>query len=230
MNVISSTFWGEGPSDERFLPKIIQRTLEAVLLECARGEWEVMEPCILKSHAQDFPGKVVDIAKQSAGFTLVFVHTDADAPNENEKAIPNKIMPALQAVQLLLEVDACKNIIAVIPVTKMENWKLADLDALQAVFGVALDWAQLGLNLGTRQLEQRANSKELLSESMKAAMNLRGRRRNQFTLEDIDDALAKRISLQKIGRFDSFQLFLSRLKETLIELNIIRKDCDVVLS
>ena len=59
MNVISSTFWGEGPSDERFLPKIIQRTLEAVLLECARGEWEVMEPCILKSHAQDFPGKVV---------------------------------------------------------------------------------------------------------------------------------------------------------------------------
>jgi len=93
-----------------------------------------------------------------------------------------------------------------------------------------LDWAQLGLNLGTRQLEQRANSKELLSESMKAAMNLRGRRRNQFTLEDIDDALAKRISLQKIGRFDSFQLFLSRLKETLIELNIIRKDCDVVLS
>lgn len=228
MNVISSTFWGEGPSDERFLPKIIQRTLEAVLMECARGEWEVLEPCILKSRASDFPQQVVDIAKQSQGFTLVFVHTDADAPNETQKAIPNKITPALQAISQLADDEACKNIIAIIPVTKIENWKLADIDALQNVFGVQLDLVQLGLNLGTPQLEQRANSKELLTNVMKAAMDQRGRRRNQFSLEDIDDALSKRISLEKIARFDSFQCFFERLKENLMRQNIIQEDCDVV--
>jgi hypothetical protein len=123
---------------------------------------------------------------------------------------------------------SCKNIIAIIPVTKIENWKLADLDALQNVFGVQLDLVQLGLNLGTPQLEQRANSKELLTNVMKAAMDQRGRRRNQFSLEDIDDALSKRISLEKIARFDSFQCFFERLKENLMRQNIIQEDCDVV--
>jgi hypothetical protein len=63
---------------------------------------------------------------------------------------------------------------------------------------------------------------------MKAAMDQRGRRRNQFSLDDIDDALSKRISLEKIARFDSFQHFFERLKENLMRQNIIQEDCDVV--
>ena len=225
MNVISSTFWGEGPADERFLPKIIQRTLEAVLIACARGEWEVLEPCILKTQKSDFAGQVVDIATQSVGFTLVFVHTDADDIDEDRKAIPNKINPALEQIFQLSDDKVCKNIVPVIPVTKIENWKLVDLDALQEVFGVQMDWAKLELNLGIQQLEKRASSKKMLTAAMEQATILRGRRRNQFTLEDIDEALSKRISLQKLARFDSFQRFSTRLKLTLIQQNIIRQDC-----
>jgi hypothetical protein len=229
MNVISSTFWGEGPSDDRFLPKLIQRTLEAILYDCARGEWEVLEPYILKSRETSFVRQVADIATQSAGFTLAFVHTDSDAPDERDRAIPYKISPALEQVTYLEPNDACKNIIAVIPVTKIENWKLADLEALQELLGVQMNWTDLGLNIGIQQLEQRADSKELLSAAFRAATALRGRRRNQFTLEDLDESLAKRISLQNIARYDSFQRFLGRLTASLIEQNIIREDCETDL-
>jgi hypothetical protein len=227
MNVISTAFWGEGPSDERFLPKIIQRTLESVLLQCAQGEWEVLEPCIMKSAASNFVEQVIDIAQKSVGFTLVFVHTDADASDENQKAMPFKVNPALERLNQLSEDMYCKHIVAVIPVTKVENWKLSDLEALQSIFGVSLDWTKLGLNIGVQQLEQRANSKELLEDAMKAATQLRGRRRNSFTLEDIDETLAKRISMQNIARFKSFQNFLERLKMSLTQQNIINDNCDI---
>ena len=181
-------------------------------MSCARGEWEVLEPCILKTRAYGFVEQMVDIASQSSGVTLVFVHTDADATDENQRAMPNKITPALQQISNLSDDQACKHIVAVIPVTKIENWQLADLEALQEVIGVQLDLEQLGLNLGIQQLEQRANSKELLLSALQMATTLRGRRRNQFTREDIDEPLAKRISLQKLARFDSFQRFSNRLK------------------
>lgn len=229
MNVLSSTFWGEGPSDERFLPKIIQRVLEALLLECARGEWEVMEPAILRSSQQGFRSQMLDVAKQSSGFTIVFVHTDADARDEDHRAMPNKVQPALQAVDQLSEQEACKNIVAVIPVTKIENWKLADLNALQEVFGVEMDWQKLGLNISIMHREQQARSKELLESIIKEANDLRGKRRNLFSMNDLDEPLAKSLSLKEIARYDSFQRFLNRLKTALIEKNIIRTDCEADL-
>jgi hypothetical protein len=103
MNVISSVFWGEGVSDDRFLPKLIQRTLETVLFQGAKGEWEVLEPYVMKSNENTFVDQVRDISHKSVGFTLVFVHTDADAKDENQKALPFKINPAL------LEIDSLES-------------------------------------------------------------------------------------------------------------------------
>ncbi|MCC6413625.1 MAG: DUF4276 family protein [Saprospiraceae bacterium] len=230
MNVLSSTFWGEGPSDERFLPKIIQRVLEAVLHECARGEWEVLEPEVLHSDERAFGDQIMDIAKQSAGFTLAFVHTDADARNEADRAIPYKIEPALQLIQDLPDQEVCKNIVAVVPVTKIENWKLADLNALREIVGVDLDWAKLGLNMSVQHREQQAQSKQLLSNVIREANIVRGNRRKQYALSDIDEPLAKRLALREIARYDSFQKFLARLKSALIHQNIIRNDCEANLS
>jgi hypothetical protein len=91
MNVLTSAFWGEGPSDERFLPKLLQRVIEALLFECARGGWEVLEPMVLQSQANGFKDQVEDVARKAAGLTLLFVHTDADARDEEEIAKSVKI-------------------------------------------------------------------------------------------------------------------------------------------
>ena len=77
MNTLVSAFWGEGISDERFLPVLIQRTLEALMLQCAQGEWDVLEPLIIhpNRNIEGFVNQVQDLAHQAHGFHLLFIHT-----------------------------------------------------------------------------------------------------------------------------------------------------------
>ena len=198
MNTLVSAFWGEGISDERFLPVLIQRTLEALMLQCAQGEWDVLEPLIIhpNRNIEGFVNQVQDLAHQAHGFHLLFIHTDADAPEEALKAIPFKINPAILAVQNAPQTIAyCREIIPVIPVVKVENWKLSDSDALREALATELDDVALGLNLGIRQLEQKGDSKELLATILS---KINENRRIPVLLEDLDGALAKGIYLQKI--------------------------------
>ena len=225
MNTLVSAFWGEGSSDRRFLPVLIQRTLEAIMQECAEGEWDIHEPVVLHPNrkATDFVAQIADLSRQSAGFQLLFIHTDADAEDENEKAMPFKIVPAIEAVdQAQPAENYCKGIVAVVPVVKVENWKLADSDALRNVIGTELTDAALGMNIGTKQLEKKSASKELLSDILRKTNQ---GKRIPVDLADLDAALAKSISLNKIHRFKSFQQFVHRLKTALIRQNIIRTTC-----
>jgi hypothetical protein len=224
MNILYSSFWGEGRTDERFFPILIKRVLDELLQACARGEWDVEAPITLKSEKDGFVASVLDVAQQSIGYSLVFVHTDADAPSIANKALPNKIDPALKAVEALDGNQACKYVVPVVPVTKSENWKLADLEALEQILGVQLDRQALGLNKSAENLEEYADSKSLLQNVIKAAGAQR-RRKNALSNHVLDDALAKQISLQALNKFTSFRHFLDGLKKVLIDQNIIEQDC-----
>lgn len=226
MNTLVSAFWGEGISDERFLPVLIQRTLEALMMQCAQGEWDVLEPLLLHParNAGGFVDQVLDLSRQASGFHLLFIHTDADAPEETLKAIPFKINPAIEAIQNApLADDYCKEIIPIIPVVKIENWKLSDSAALREALATELDDAALGLNIGTRQLEGKSESKELLAAILD---KINEGRRIHVLPEDLDAALAKGIHLQRISRFRSFEMFVNRLKASLIAQNILEEDCE----
>jgi hypothetical protein len=225
MNVLSSTFWGEGRTDERFLPILIQRVLDSFLFNCGRGQWEAQNPIVLHTNTIGFVESVVDIAKQSVNFHLLFVHTDADAPSIDHKAMPNKIKPALEAILGLPEESVCRHLVAVIPVTKTENWKLADLVAIEQILGVTLDRQSLGLNKRVNNLEEYADSKKLWQKIIKETDIMR-KRRNAFVANKLDDALAQEISLSELYRFKSFRHFLDGLKKALIDQNIIDSDCD----
>ena len=224
MNVLSSTFWGEGRTDERFLPILIQRVLDSFLFACSRGQWEAQNPIVLNSNTMGFVESVVDVAKQSVNFHLLFVHTDADAPSVDHKAMPNKIKPALDAIHELPAETVCRYLVAVVPVTKTENWKLADLGAIEQILGVTLDRQSLGLNKRVNKLEEYADSKGLLQKIIKEA-NIKRKRRNAFVAKKLDDALAQTISLSELYRFKSFRHFLDGLKKALIDQNIIEQDC-----
>lgn len=228
MNTLVSAFWGEGISDKRFLPVLIQRTLEEIMLECAEGEWEILEPLPLHPdrRANGFVEQVLDLSRQAAGFHLLFVHTDADASDENEKAIPHKISPAVEALQNAGKPENyCQELVPVIPVVKIENWKLADSAALRNAIGTVLSEEALGLNIGSKQLEVKSTSKEMLSEVLQRANE---GRRIPVELVDLDAALAKGISLKKIYRFKSYQQFVARLKDALVRQNIVKIDCSPV--
>lgn len=226
MNTVCSAFWGEGISDERFFPILIQRLLEALFRQCGKGEWDIMEPIVLKSASGGFVEQVLDVARQSQGLHILFIHTDADARSAGEKVMPHKIAPALEAIRQLPEGERCNVIIPVIPVTKSENWKLADSDALREVLGTNLDDQVLGLNIGAKQLEARANSKALLDQVIEAVQLQRGARRYRIRPADLDASLAKSIRLGKLYQYDSFKRLVIETKDKLISMNMIETDCE----
>jgi hypothetical protein len=229
MNIINSIFWGEGSSDERFLPKVIERVLHALVSACGKQSWEIYEPTVLKSKKESFVLQVIDISQKADGYTFCFIHTDADAANAKEKAWPNKIQPALKA---LAEVPAsCTNIIFVVPVTKIENWKLSDTDALRVAIGSNLNDQELGLNIGRLQLEQRADSKQLLQNAILSAWKSKNQTGNVFHfMEELDAALANNIRLQRLYELSSFRDFVADLQEQLLSAKVISFDCDAKKS
>ena len=50
MNMLVMGLYVEGPTDDRFLPVIIQRAAEKLLLQYARAEVVVLEPIVIKKH------------------------------------------------------------------------------------------------------------------------------------------------------------------------------------
>ena len=50
MNTLVMGLYVEGPTDDRFLPVIIQRTAEHILLKYDRAEVTVLEPIVIKKH------------------------------------------------------------------------------------------------------------------------------------------------------------------------------------
>lgn len=49
MTMLVMGLYVEGPTDNRFLPVIIQRTAEHILLQCDRAEVTVLEPISIKN-------------------------------------------------------------------------------------------------------------------------------------------------------------------------------------
>lgn len=223
MNVLATTFWGEGISDERFLPGIAQRVIETLLQACAKGEWEVYEPQILKTQEQGFVQQVLDIAMQSAGFTVMFIHTDADARDENEKALPNKIAPALESLRQKPAKSHCQYLVPIIPVTKIENWKLADGEALRNALGINLTDEEMNINIPATTLEQRGSSKDMLQEIMSLA-----KERSRFApeMDELDASLSNNIRFERLMGLKSFRTFVDRLRVLLVAQNIIAEDCE----
>lgn len=225
MNVFASTFWGEGVSDERFLPVLAQRVIEHILIHCAQGQWEVNDPIVLKTQENSFVQQVLDISKQSVGYNIMFIHTDSDADDENQRAIPNKINPAINALAGVPAETHCKHIVPMIPVNKVENWKLADGEALRTALGIPLTNDEMGININANTLEQRGSSKEMLEAIIRLA---RSKSRYAPDLEDLDASLSKNIRIEVLLRHKSFSLFVNRLKESLQHQNIIDPGCAVL--
>ncbi|MEZ4983922.1 MAG: hypothetical protein R2795_02600 [Saprospiraceae bacterium] len=221
MNTIISSFWGEGISDERFLPTIAQRVLEGKVKQFSQAEWDVYEPIVLRTGQQhkNFIDQVLDIAAKSKGFNCMFIHTDADAININDKALLHKINPALKALQQKAPLEYCPHLVPIIPVVTVENWKLCDTEALINALGVDLTEEEMGLNIHYRVLEERRNSKEMLHEIIRLA---KGKSWMAPNVEDIDAILAKTIDINKLARMRAFQQFAESLDACLIKQNIIQ--------
>lgn len=195
MKSLIVAYWGEGISDSRFLIPLIERMMLDLTREFSESVIEIYTPIEIIPKSKDgFVSQVLEISMESSGYDFFFIHSDADSDNHT-KVWESKFDPAIRELNKKAPKVYNHRIIPIIPVTKIENWKLADFEALKETLGVDFDRNKVGLNISNDVLEKRSNSKELLKKVVAFARELDP---NAPEIDEIDGPLAKCVSFESL--------------------------------
>ncbi len=221
MNTLVLAVYAEGRIDERFLPIIIQRTAEQILIERGQSVVDVLDPIVL-----DFKGRtsssradrILGAARQAAGYHALVVHADADYPTP-DRAMRERIQPGFDLAREAGD-EVCEQLVGIVPVRMTEAWMLADLEALQSVIGTNLDAGALGIPQRPKQVEADSDPKQTLRSAIQNALIHRRRRSRRINLDKFYEPLARHVSLKRLQAVPAYRRFVHDLTETLIALHL----------
>jgi hypothetical protein len=222
MTVLVSALYAEGRTDERFLPVIIRRTVEQILIQRGRTTVDVLEPIVLNhTIGRDFPRRderILEAARRSHGFHVLIVHADADHPTP-DRAFNERIQPGFDLVQQARE-GVCDQLIPIIPVQMTEAWMLTDPEALRTVIGIHTHMHNLGLPARASQVESDPDPKQTLSQIVQNALTNRPHRRRRIKMGTIYEPLAQEIRLERLNTVSAYQQFVNEMTRALVTLHL----------
>ncbi len=220
MTALVTALYAEGRTDERFLPRIIQRAAADLLSRRSQRIIDVLEPILLSPDNEATRAEnILAVARKATGYHALFIHADADA-STRDRAYNERIVPGeMQVYSARTDGQAvCADLIPVIPIQAVEAWLLADADALRNVIGSSRRAQDLGIPLTPHEIEGLVNSKQRISEIVRQAMAARSRRRRKLDIGELYEPLADRITLSQLARLPAFQQFSGDLVSTLDRL------------
>jgi hypothetical protein len=220
MATLVLALYAEGRTYERFLPIIIQRSVEQILFERGQAPIDVLEPIVLSPPEATRAERILSVARRASGYHALIIHADADYPS-TERAMLERIQPGFNLVQQTRE-RVCKQLIPLIPVQMTEAWLLADPEALLSVIGTNIEARVLGLPERAQQVESIPDPKQTLNRVIQNALANRPRRHRRLDLRTVYEPLARQVNLKRLGSVPAYQQFVSDLAVTLIALNLIR--------
>lgn len=209
----------EGATERRFLPPLVQRIAEEVLLNNGLGNTDVFPPEFvrLKNSKSSQAERILEAAKQVNGLHLLIVHVDADEKTEDEARI-ERIEPGLQLIRGSIE-PICRDVVPIIPIRTTEAWMLVDTAKLCEVIGITEIPEGIALPRPTR-LEAHNNPKSLLNSIIKTARERRPRSR--IDVADIHEPLARQIDLAALSHLQAYAKFKADFMVALQELGFAR--------
>lgn len=225
MKALVLALYAEGRTDERFLPLIIRRTAEQIILEQGKFPVDVSEPIVLRIKEPKPPNRaacVLRAACQAKGYHALVVHSDAD-DSKPERAMAERLQPGFDLVSKE-KYKACRQLVPIIPIRMTEAWMLADVKALQEVIGTDLDADGMGIPKKAKSVENDADPKKRLENAVRNVEkhhSRRSRRRRRIKLGSLYEPLGESISLESLKPLSAYRRFRNDLEKTLAELNII---------
>ncbi len=217
-NILTIAYSAEGNTDQRFLESIIKRTFEEIAFKCD-GIIEVFDPIYIKLDKRDGFISAVCLAALQAfkdGINVLCIHADADSYSDNEVA-QNKIIPAFDAIAKL-DTNACKNLVAIIPVQMSEAWMLADKELLKEEIDTIKSNEDLGL---TRAPETISDPKETIKTAIRNAQKDSSKRRDRISINELYQPIGQKISLDKLESLPSFVKFKCAVEDAFKKLNYL---------
>lgn len=218
-HVLGLGFHGEGPTDHRFLPPLLERLTTNVLLAEGRYPVRIDPPVHLRpaSERSREEGLVEAVAETEGAVDVLFLHADGNGDPDGTR--DNVLAPLVDAVEGAFG-DGAPLFVPVVPVREMEAWMIADPATLAQVVGSTLDAAGLGLPARARDVEGVADPKLALEEAVRRARSRTRRRRVQIPYEPIGE----RIALDRLRSVAAFARLEADLTERLSERWMLEGD------
>jgi hypothetical protein len=212
--------FAEGSTDHRFLSPILLRSTEEICMREVRETVQVGDVLPLTSppEYQDAERalRIFETARSaSGGFHILFIH--ADANGNATRARHERVDPAAARIALELPQHAT---VAVVPVRMTEAWALVDGDALRDAFSATARNEVLGVPARPRGVERLQDPKRALQDAYRACVS--GRRGRSQTAAGFLDAIARRVSLDRLRGVPAFQQFETDLCSALVALGFVR--------
>lgn len=223
MTTLVSALYTEGPTDEKFLPIIIQRTIQQILIKRGRMTVDILEPILLrrlvdhKSYGTQAE-RILRAARLAAGYHTLIIHADADHAS-SQKALTERIQPGLELVQQSQD-RVCGQVLPLIPIRMTEAWMLADPATLQDVIGTNVLPQTLGLPERAEQVQSIPNPKQTLNQAIQNALAHQSRRRRRLQPGALYEPLARQLSLERLNQVPAYQQFVGEMTNTLIALHL----------
>jgi hypothetical protein len=211
--------YAEGPTDYDFLPPVIQRTTEHILISHEQFTLESFI-YIIKLPKDNQDGNILRAAKEAHNCHALIVHSDADHPTA-DKAKIERFNPGYELVQQCNEL-ACKHLLPIIPIQAIEAWMMADHQLLRTKIGTKLNTRDLGIPDKAKQVELIANPKQRLKEIVRNARASRSKRQYDADIRFLYQPLGEEISLDRLKHVPSYNQFVQDLTIILQSLNLIR--------
>lgn len=205
----------DGPTDQRFLPPVVQRTYENLVLSCP-GQIEVFDVEVIQPNGKSFVDRVFDGAKKAyeQGFDIIVVHSDAEA-------LENKLIPAFKKLEGE-EGDICKNAVPLVTVRMVEAWMLADVSLLKEEIGTSKSNQDLGL---IKQPKSYPDPKWQIEEAIRLAYSGRSsRQRDQVSISELYQPLGQQIDLSSLRQLPSFQSFEEEVQKSLVRRGFLSEN------
>lgn len=193
--------YAEGPTDERFLCKLVDRLLQQIAHDVCPGQFElgdtraIREPKALRRH--DRATRIAAAIEHAwEPCTLFVIHADADG--DSDKALQERVLPGVErARQSHADLAAA----ACIPVWTTEAWMLADAKAFEKTFE-----HPLSLTLPS-DIENAPNPKALFENALRSFGVVAGRGFAGFEAQ-----LGDHVRFESLQRLSAFQQFESNLR------------------
>lgn len=219
-------FTGEGSTDNRFLEKIIKRTIVDIIFNECSTELEVEDIIILTTSkiGKKFDEYFVDAVRDAlnCGAYLLIIHTDSDKDNYEER-LAHKFVPALEALRSSDDSnirDYENYIVPIIPIRMIEAWMLANKSIFKEEVGTTIPDSTLEI---TGDPERMSDPKQKINDALKIAKD-RSTRNRRVNIEDISELyspLSNKIPLADLQRLDSYNKFTNNLRQALKSLGYL---------
>lgn len=160
MKWVGPAFVSEGPTDDRFLPNVINRAIEDLCARQFADSVEVADAIVIRSSGGPAPVSevVAELRRNSGSYNMVIFHHDSGTNRDRVEREWIRPMRSAWAASGLQD-----PLVFVVPVRETEAWALADSDAIRRVYGVGWSNDRLGVPDHARDVRSIADPKKVLA-------------------------------------------------------------------